>query len=83
MKRQILNLGCTAFRHKQIGIHAVINARAGRQDLNNRSDEEIEMRRDAEKIRQKLESRIRFYQFNSKAFRKAPQVQHLLSSYDD
>jgi hypothetical protein len=26
---------------------------------------------------------VRFYQFNSKHFRKAPQVQHLLSSYND
>lgn len=78
-----LNLGCTKLRHKQIGVHAAINARAGRQHLNDLSIEDIEMIRDARKIKDKLSSRIRFYQFNSKHFRKAAQVQHLLSNYND
>jgi hypothetical protein len=81
--KKILNLGCTAFRHKQIGIHAVINARAGRQDLNDLTTEDIEMRRDARKILDRVNNRVRFYQFNSKHFRKAAQLQHLLSDKTD
>ncbi len=76
-------LGCTAARHAQIGIDAVINARAGRYDLNNETTEEIEMQRDAQRIRDRLASRIRFYQFNSRHFRKRADVQSLLSSYTD
>lgn len=36
-----------AARHKQIGIHAVVNARGSMQHLNELSQEEIELRRDA------------------------------------
>jgi hypothetical protein len=83
MKNPFLYLGCTKFRHEQIGIHAIVNARAGNQYLNSRTDEDIEMIRDARKIQDKLNNRIRFYQFNSKHFRKAKQVQHLIDQYED
>jgi len=83
MKNPFLYLGCTKFRHEQIGIHAVVNARAGMQYLNSQTDEDIELIRDSRKIKDKLQSRIRFYQFNSKHFRKAKQVQHLLSHYNE
>lgn len=79
----ILNLGCTIARHKQLGIHAVINARGGNQHLNNLSINDIELRRDARNIQNKIDNRVRFYQFNSKHFRKAQQVQKYLSSYND
>ncbi len=80
---QKLNIGCTVARHRRIGINAVVNARGGMQHLNDLTLEEIEMQRDANKIRDKRLSRVRFYQFNSRHFRKAKQVQHLLSHYDD
>jgi hypothetical protein len=83
MKSKVLNLGCTKFRHDQIGIHAVINARGGNQHLNNRTTEDIELQRDARNIQDYKTKRIRFYQFNSKHLRKASDVQHLLSSYND
>lgn len=65
-----LNIGCTLARHKQIGINAVVNARAGRQDLNDLTIEDIELRRDAQKIRQYREERVIIHQFNSKAVRR-------------
>jgi hypothetical protein len=83
MKTKLI-LGCTQFRHEQLGIHAVVNARAGMQVLNHLSLDDIELRRDANKIRDYLNRRIRFYQFNSKFFRKhKAKLQHLLSSYND
>jgi hypothetical protein len=78
-----LNIGCTAARHAKLGIHAVINARGGMQHLNSQTIEDIEMIRDARKIQGWKDRRVCFYQFNSKHFRKAKQVQHLLSSYED
>lgn len=79
-----LYLGCTKFRHDQLGVNAVINARAGRQDLNDKGQEQIEMERDAQKIQDRLQRRIRFYQFNSIFFRRhQSRLAHLLSSYDD
>jgi len=83
MNNRKLDLGCTKFRHEQIGIHAVVNARAGMQYLNDLTIEDIELKRDARKIQDKLNKRVRFYQFNSKFFRKSKHVQYLLSSYDD
>lgn len=78
-----LYLGCTEFRHQQIGINAVVNARAGLQCLNNPTIEDVEMLRDARKVREKLASRTRFYQFNSKAFRRNLwRLGHLISSYE-
>ena len=70
--------------HQMLGIHAVVNARAGLYELNNLTNEDIEMRRDADKINNRLQNRVRFYQFNSKHFRKQQtRLAHLLSSYDD
>lgn len=77
-----LHIGCTAARHARLGIHAIINARGGMQHLNSQTIEDIEMIRDARNIQNWINGRMRFYSFNSKHFRKAKQVQHLLSSYD-
>lgn len=38
-----LKLGCTRATHLRLGVHAVINARAGRQDLNSHTDKERHM----------------------------------------
>lgn len=79
-----LNLGCTAWKHFRLGIHAVVNARAGEQWRNHETIEEIELQRDARAIKTRLQSRVRFYQFNSKFFRrKMSRVEHLLSRHDD
>jgi hypothetical protein len=76
-------LGCTRARHAQIGVNAVVNARGGMQQLNEQTQEDVELMRDARKVKDWKERRVRFYQFNSKHLRKAPQVQHLLSTYED
>ena len=79
-----LNLGCTIARHQRLGIIAVINARAGRQDLNDQSLDDIELERDARKIKDRLLNRVRFYQVNSKFFRRhINRIAHLISRYDD
>jgi hypothetical protein len=79
-----LYLGCTAFRHAQIGVNAIVNARAGRQHLNDLTIEDVEMQRDARNIRARIEKRVRFYQFNSRHFRRRmAQLKHLLSNYRD
>ncbi len=79
-----LNIGCTAARHARLGINAVVNARGGLQILNDQSIDEIELYRDARKIKDWLTSRIRFYQFNSGFFRRhKSRLGHLLSRYDD
>jgi hypothetical protein len=79
-----LDIGCTAMRHAQIGINAVVNARGGLQSLNDRSLDEIEMIRDGRKVRNYQLNRVRFYQFNSRFFRKHQnRLSHLLSRYDD
>jgi hypothetical protein len=78
-----LDLGCTAMRHRQIGIHAVVNARAGQQHLN---DEDVELMRDAMHIRDYSERGIRFYQLHSRFFRRTRnrrRIEHLISSYTD
>jgi hypothetical protein len=51
MGRSRLNLGCTAWRHRRLGVDAVINARSGRQDLNEQTAEDVELVRDALAIR--------------------------------
>ena len=77
-----LQIGCTLGRHAQLGIDAVINARGGLQALNDLPQEQIEMERDARNIG--LASSVRFYQFNSRFFRRHQgRVAHLLSRYDD
>jgi hypothetical protein len=60
-------------QHRQIGfIDAIVNARGGNQHLNNLDDiEQIEMRRDAAKVRDWQEKRITIRQFNSKTFRRS------------
>lgn len=79
-----INIGCTVKRHEQIGINAVVNARAGLQHLNSLSDQDIELRRDAHKIEDKKTQRIRIYQFNSKFCRRnLHRLNHLLSEYGD
>jgi len=79
-----LYLGCTKARHAEIGIHAVINARGSRQDLNDLTPEDIELMRDADHIHNRIGNRVRFYQFNSRFFRRnQSKLQHLLSSYND
>ena len=77
-------LGCTATRHAQIGIDAIVNARGNEQWRNDREIEEIEMIRDGRKIKAHLTCRVRFYQFNSKFFRdrKITKVKHLLSDHN-
>ena len=79
-----LFLGCTASRHATLGVDAIINARAGLQVLNDLTIDEIELMRDAQKIRARVESRVRFYQFNSKFFRRhQSRMQHLISQIED
>lgn len=75
-----IRLGCTVARHQAIGIHAVVNARAGRQDLNDLTIEDIELMRDDRKITDWREQRISIHQFNSKFFRRnLGRVAHLIS----
>jgi hypothetical protein len=83
MKRKPLLLGCTAARHAELGIDAVVNARGGRgHDLNNPTHQEIEAQRDANRVRDRITHRVRVYQYCSRSFRRAPaDVQALLSDY--
>lgn len=84
MKRARLYLGCTAARHRALGVHAVINARGGRPELNDLSLEEIERERDARAIRDRLERRVRFYGFGSRFFRRhRERFAHLISNPND
>lgn len=79
-----INIGCTADRHRTIGVDAVVNARAGEQWRNDLTQDEIELRRDGTAIKDHLTKRIRFYQVHSKFFRKHHgRIEHLLAHYDD
>lgn len=79
-----LNLGCTRHRYKQIGIDAIINARGGLQHLNDLFLDDIEMMRDSIAIRRRISERVRFYGFDSKAFRRnQTRLAHLVSDYND
>lgn len=79
-----LYIGCTAARHAAIGVDAVINARAGRQDLNDLTQQDIEMRRDAAGVRGYLEHRIRWYGPNSRTLRRQRhRLEHLIAHHDD
>ena len=69
-----LFLGCTLARHQRLGIHAVINARAGQQWRNFDTIQDIEMQRDARRLRDWLSLRIRFYRFGSRCFRRRPEL---------
>lgn len=76
--------GCTRARFDRLGIHARVNARGGQQWRNDDTQEEIEMQRDARSIRDRISSRVRFYQFSSRHFRRRqPQLSHLLSDRNE
>lgn len=75
-----LDLGCTEFRHSQIGINAIVNARAGLQHLNDFTHNEIELRRDARKVQEHSTNRVIIRQFNSKQCAK--RLQHLIFQDD-
>ena len=82
--RKALYLGCTVARHRAIGIHAVINARGGRLDLNDLTLDEIEMKRDACAVRARIDARVRFYQVTSRFFcRHQARIAHLISDRND
>lgn len=84
MLTRSLYLGCTAARHAQLGIDAVVNARGGRQDLNDLTQEDIELRRDAQGVRNRIERRIRWYGPTSKTLRRQrDRLTHLIASYND
>ena len=52
--------------------------------MNDQSLDDIELERDARKIKDRLANRIRFYQVNSKFFRRhINRIAHLISRYDD
>ena len=79
-----LYLGCTAARHRELGVDAVINARGGRQDLNDVTQEDTELRRDARAIHDRLERRVRWYGPNSRFFRRhRERVAHLITSREE
>jgi hypothetical protein len=75
-----LELGCTTGRHAALGIDAVVNARGEQWSLNHETDEEIEMQRDANKVRDWVSGRVRIYQFNSRHFRRSP-IAHLATGW--
>ena len=71
-----LNVGCTVKRHRELGVHAAINAKAGEAWRNSsNSVESVEMERDARKV-QDIKARVIVRQFNSRWFRK--NLSHLL-----
>lgn len=79
-----LYLGCTVARHRERGVHVVINARAGRPELNREELEEVEMMRDARSIREASTSRVRWYGPTSKFFRRRrARIAHLIASRED
>lgn len=79
-----LDLGCTAARHRRLGIDVVVNARAGMQHLNDVTLDEIELERDGRAIKDRVQRRIRMYQVHSRFFRRnIHRISHLLSRYDD
>lgn len=79
-----LNLGCTVYTHKRLGIHAVINARGGQQWRNDQDRiEEIEMRRDARALRERIENRVSVYQFGSRCFRRRLELARFLSGRNE
>lgn len=83
MSRQ-LYLGCTKARHARLGVDAVVNARGGLQCLNGLEEDDIDLHRDAQAIRDKKERRIRWYGPQSKFFRRnRARISHLIDSRDD
>lgn len=83
-KRYPIPIGCTPRRHAELGIHAVVNARGGRQHLNCLTQEDIELQRDSQRIALRKSARVRFYQFNSKFCRRhRGRLAHYLSEADE
>lgn len=79
-----LDIGCTKAWHQKIGIDAVINARGNQQWRNQMTMDNIELMRDGQRIRDKLDRRIRMYQVCSRFFRKHQgRIEHLFDNYDD
>jgi hypothetical protein len=79
-----LRLGCTKARHDALGIHAVINARAGLQQLNDLTLDDIELYRDGQGIKDYQQRRIRWYGPHSKFFRRhRARIEHLIARCDD
>jgi hypothetical protein len=79
-----LRLGCTKARRDALGIHAVINARAGLQQLNDLTLDDIELYRDGQGIRDYQQRRIRWYGPHSKFFRRhRARIEHLIARHDD
>lgn len=73
--RRGLRVGCTLERHREIGVHAAINARAGEQWRNacpwhSWDLQEVNRVRDAEKVRAWRCNHVRFRQFGSRWFRR-------------
>lgn len=82
MPQYPLYIGCTAARHKLLGVHAVVNARGGELWRNELTLDEIEQRRDGQRIKDRSQHRIRFYQVHSRFFRRhIDKIQHLISNY--
>lgn len=70
-----LRLGLTKQQHASMRhpIDAIVNARGGLHHLNDFDvQEEIEMQRDANKVRDYLSRRVTIHQFNSRHFRRSP-----------
>lgn len=82
VKPQKLWLGCTQQQHAQVGIDAVVNARGGQQWRNSPDTEEVEMARDAYKVRDWIQRRVRIDQFNSRHFRRSP-IAHLATGWGE
>lgn len=77
-----LQLGCTAARHRRLGIDVVINARAGLQHLNDVALDEIELERDGRAIKDRVQRRVRMYQVCSRFFRRPrnyARIAHLIA----
>lgn len=81
MRTYPINIGCTAARHAQIGIDAIVNARGGLGgQLNNLTIEEENLRRDARAMQARIHGRVRWYGPNSKYLRRRKsRFAHLIS----
>lgn len=73
-----LYVGCTERRHKEIGVHAPINARSGEYWRNSLNNEDYEQWRDAEILAGRGQQWIG-HNWNSKFARK--RLAHLRTAY--
>jgi hypothetical protein len=79
-----LNIGCTIDKARQLGIDAIVNARAGLQRLNSDTMDDIELYRDGQGIKDYQQRRIRWYGPHSKFFRRhRARIEHLIARRDD